>query len=134
MAIYNIILNALIILCASHFTYAQSDSSGFDELISFSVESMPQYNGSEEGMLRFIKSQINYSAIYKIEKEQTVIISFLVDTLGNTSSHFVLKGIRGDLDKEALRVVRMIKFEVPAKQKGKPIQVQYFIPVKFLPR
>lgn len=58
-------------------------------------------------------------------------VEFYIDTVGFTFDHRVLRGKRDDLDEEALRVTRLIKFDHPAKQRGKPIIVQYMVPVKF---
>lgn len=46
-------------------------------------------------------------------------------------NHKVLTGIRKDLNDEALRVVKLVNFEKPAMQSGKPIKVKYTIPVVF---
>ena len=50
---------------------------------------------------------------------------------GFTFGHKVIKGVREDLDNEALRVTTLIKFERPAFQRGKPIEVKYTVPVVF---
>ena len=56
----------------------------------------------------------------------------LVDTNGITKNHWVLRGVRFDLDQETLRVIRLIKFDKPAMQApGRPVSVLYFCPVKF---
>lgn len=128
----NIII--IVFLFISNFLYSQLDSSATDKWMVFSIERMPQYAGGEDGLLRFIDAQINYDSIGQIKTEQIVFISCLVDTSGNTLSHFVLKGTREDLNKEALRVTRLIKFEKPALQKGRPIEVKYTIPITFDPK
>ncbi|HOW20834.1 MAG TPA: energy transducer TonB, partial [Tenuifilaceae bacterium] len=52
-------------------------------------------------------------------------------TSGLTINHKVAKGIREDLNNEALRVAKLIKFDRPALQKGRPIEVEYTVPIVF---
>lgn len=46
-------------------------------------------------------------------------------------NHEIIKGIREDLNNEALRVAKLINFDRPAMQRGKPIKVKYTVPVEF---
>jgi len=58
-------------------------------------------------------------------------ISFWIDTIGVTGNHEIIEGIRKDLNNEALRVAKLINFDRPAIQRGKPIKVKYTVPVEF---
>ncbi len=60
-----------------------------------------------------------------------VLVSFWVDTNGNTYNHKVEKGISPEFNNEALRVCRLLKFENPAYSNGIPVQIQYTLPVNF---
>lgn len=42
-----------------------------------------------------------------------------------------MKGLGDDFNTEALRVTQLIRFEKPAMQNGKPVKVQYTVPVEF---
>lgn len=97
----------------------------------FAVESMPHYSGGVEKLQKFIQSQIKYDSLVNFEREEIVYISCWVDTVGNTHSHTIMMGFRDDLDQEALRVSRLIRFAKPAKQGGKPVEVKYFFPIRF---
>ncbi|MFT6844684.1 MAG: TonB family protein [Flavobacteriales bacterium] len=105
-----------------------------EELGNGVVESMPQIKRGDESLLKFIHKQIMYDSILKIDCEQIVHVFFWVDENGNTLSHCLLKEVREDLDKEALRVAKLVKFDEPAKHRGKPIKIKYVIPVKFEPK
>lgn len=63
--------------------------------------------------------------------EGTVLVSLLIDTLGKTIGHKVIRGIRSDLNEEALRVTKLIIFSQPAMQGKKPIWVRLVVPVEF---
>lgn len=112
--------------------FSQKDSVAIGEDLVFSVDAMPVYRGGEKELSKFIKSQINYPASAVNQKiEGFVYIECLVDSAGVTSDHKVLKGIREDLDQEALRVARLVRFETGAKKGGKHVRVKYTVPVKF---
>jgi len=95
----------------------------------------PNYTTDGWGKLNdFFAANIIYPETAKKDKiEGVVFVQFWVDTNGYTSKHTILQGIRQDLDDEALRVVRLVKFEVPAKSLigGQPIGVCFQLPVKF---
>jgi TonB family protein len=95
----------------------------------FKCESMPIFKGN---ILEFINKNINYPATaLRDSLEGNVYVSFYVDTLGYTIEHKIVNAIRNDLDQEALRVTKLIKFEKPAMQNGKPVKVKYTLSVEF---
>lgn len=96
------------------------------------AEVMPKFRKSNETIDEFISNNIKYplSAI-KDSIEGKVFISLIIDTIGNTYCHIILRGIRKDLNQEALRVAKLIKFDKPAMQRGKPIKINYNIPIEF---
>jgi len=44
----------------------------------------------------------------------------------------VLRGIGGGCDEEAIRVVRSMPKWSPGKQRGRPVRVQFNMPIKFI--
>ena len=98
------------------------------ELIT-AIEEAPVFGGD---LKLFIKDKVRYpQSALEDATEGTVYIGFYIDTAGFTFDHYVLRGVRDDLDEEALRVAKLIRFDSPAKQRGKPIVVHYMVPVKF---
>ena len=81
----------------------------------------------------FIKANLNYPQKAKEDKiEGVVFVQFWIDTNGYTSEHKVIQSVRQDLDAEALRVAKLIKYNIPAKNaNGKPIGLCYILPIKF---
>ena len=65
--------------------------------------------------------------------EGTVYVSFIVDKQGNINDVKVMRGVPGGpgLEKEALRVVKMMPKWSAGKQNGKEVQVQFYMPMKF---
>jgi len=122
-------MSLLSLLFLGVTAFAQNDSV-YWELMA--IDKPPHFNDQENGLKSFIQNQIKYpEQAIDDGLEGTVIISFYIDTTGATTDHQIVKGIRKDLDAEALRVAKLIKFEKPAMQKGKPIKVKFTVPVEF---
>ncbi len=91
------------------------------------VEQMPELIGG----LAELQQKINYPERAKRAGiEGRVIIQFIVTENGDVEEPRVIRGIGGGCDQEALRVVKEAKFE-PGRQRGKPVRVQYSLPIIF---
>ena len=62
--------------------------------------------------------------------EGRVVIQFIVDPDGSTRNFKIIRSIHRACDREAIRVIRRAKW-APGIQDGKPITVQYQLPVEF---
>ncbi|MBI1266061.1 MAG: TonB family protein [Cryomorphaceae bacterium] len=84
-------------------------------------------------IIKYVTKNTKYPPIAKDAGIQgTVFVYFVVDKNGDVKDAKVLREVDPRLDKEALRVIQTLpKFE-PGKQRGKPVSVQYTIPVKFI--
>jgi TonB family protein len=62
-----------------------------------------------------------------------VYVQFLVDTKGEVNEVKVVRGVPGgkSLEKEAVRVIKALPKMKPGKQRGKPVRIQYTVPVNF---
>jgi protein TonB len=61
----------------------------------------------------------------------TVYVTFVVERNGNVTDVKVLRGIGGGCDEEAIRVIQAMPPWVPGKQRGKPVRVQFNMPIRF---
>ncbi len=120
-------------MLTAYLSFSQ-DTIRNDVVLSKNYAEFPEFKDGIKGLLEFIEANLVYpqSAIDDTI-EGRVLIGFLVDTLGNTSDHKVLKGVRGDIDNEALRIVRLIKFDKPAYNwKNEPIEIEFMLPISFI--
>ena len=102
-----------------------------DEIFLF-VESPPEFIGGEVGLLKFIKSNLNYPMTAKrMELEGRVFIKAVIEKDGSVSNAKVVKGIGTECDEEALRVIKLSPKWIPGKQRGKNVKVQVVIPIYF---
>jgi len=91
------------------------------------VEEMPELIGG----LGELQKKINYPEMARRAGiEGRVIIQFIVNERGEVENPRVVRGIGGGADEEALRVVSQAKFK-PGMQRGKPVRVQYSLPIVF---
>lgn len=123
-------ITLLFVVFITNIAYAQVvEQSDSTEWLIMIVSEEPSYNGD---LIDFIQSKIQYpEQAVKEAIAGTVVISFWIDTTGITYNHKIIKGVREDLNEEALRVSRLIKFDKPAYQKNKPIRINYTVPIEF---
>ena len=62
--------------------------------------------------------------------EGRVTVEYVVNEQGQVEDPKVLRGLGGGLDEEALRVIKLMKFE-PGKQRGRPVKVRVATAVNF---
>ena len=105
----------------------KSQDDDDDEDFFVAVEQMPELIGG----LAELQKKINYpDRAARAGIEGRVTIQFIVTEDGNVEDPKVIRGIGGGADEEALRVVKQAKFK-PGRQRGKPVRVQYSLPILF---
>jgi TonB family protein len=96
------------------------------------IEIMPEFPGGAEGLQKYLIDKINYpKASRKNNIEGKVIVSFVVNEKGKTENIIVKKGLDKDCDKEAVRVVKKMPKWKPGMDGGKPVKVQFNLPINF---
>jgi len=97
------------------------------------VEEMPEFpGGGETALIKYLGSHIQYPVLAKENGiTGTVYVTFEIDLVGKVKDAKILRGIGGGCDEEALRVVKTMPQWKPGKQRGKPVRVQYNLPVRF---
>jgi protein TonB len=93
---------------------------------------MPEFKGGAGAMTKYLVESIKYP---KTAREKgingTVYVTYVVEKDGAVSNVKILRGIGGGCDEEAIRVVREMPNWIPGKNKGKPVRVQFNLPIKF---
>jgi len=91
------------------------------------VEQQPKLIGGIKGL----QEKVEYPELARRAGiEGRVIIQFIVNENGEVENPRVLRGIGGGCDEAALKVVKEAKFE-PGMQRGRPVRVQYSLPITF---
>lgn len=91
------------------------------------VEQMPRLIGG----MAAVQSRVKYPELAKRAGiEGKVTVQFIVNENGDVENPQILRGIGGGCDEAALAAIREAKFE-PGIQRGRPVKVQYTMPVVF---
>ncbi len=135
-SLFVLFLNILIANCLTAQVEETQDSIVFirdrDTAVFVVVEQMPVFPGGDKARVKYLSENIQYPVEARNQGiEGTVFISFVVETDGSISNVHVLKGVGGELDKEAIRVVSGMPPWVPGKQRGKPVRVRFNMPIQF---
>lgn len=102
------------------------------EEIFYEVDQMPQYPGGEDALMRFLQSHIIYPPTAAENKVHgRVVVQFVVDKTGKVGEVKVARSIDEDLDKEAVRVCKLLPRFIPGKQNGTAVSVWYTLPIRF---
>lgn len=97
------------------------------------VEQMPTYAEGEAAMFEFIYANIQYPPIAKDNWIQgTVYATFVVEKDGSISNVKIVRDIGGGCGEEAARVIKLMPNWLPGRQRGRPVRVQFTLPVKFM--
>ncbi|WP_276134781.1 energy transducer TonB [Polluticoccus soli] len=90
---------------------------------------MPQFPGNVN---QFLSKNIQYpDEAVANGISGKVVIGFVVDSTGYLDSVYVRESVHTSLDKEALRVVRLMPRWIPGKQGNKPVRIYYSLPITF---
>lgn len=97
------------------------------------VEVMPKFKGGESAMMEFLMMNMKYpQTAVKAKQQGRAIVGFVVRKDGTVSDVHITKSAgHAVLDEEAMRVVKSMPAWEPGKQKGKPVDVKYNVPITF---
>ncbi len=106
----------------------EDDEEEEEELEYFeSVEDMPEIVGGMDALYDVLE----YPEIAKqAGVEGRVVVQFIIDENGNVIDPQVVQGVGAGLDEAAVEAIQQVEFE-PGRQRGRPVAVQYTIPVNF---
>ena len=96
------------------------------------VERLPEFPGGSVEFMKWLTKNLRYPAsAQRLKIQGRVLVSFIVNKDGTTSDAKVVKSANAELDREALRVIRMMPKWKPGEDKGTPCRTMVAIPVVF---
>lgn len=96
------------------------------------VEQMPEYPGGETALMNFLSRNLRYPADAQENRKQgSAVVRFVVNRLGDVEKAEIMRSVCQSIDREALRVVRLLGGWKPGLQKGQPVDVYYTLPINF---
>ena len=110
----------------------EEEEEAEEQEIFLVVESPPSFPGGEAARKRFLGENLKYPQMAKESGIQgKVYVTFVVEPNGSVSGIKILRGIGGGCDEEAIRVTKLMPTWIAGKQRGKPVRVQFNMPIKF---
>ncbi|MDR2473362.1 MAG: TonB family protein [Tannerella sp.] len=103
-----------------------------ENFVFVTVEKMPEFPGGQNALLKWIADHVSYPPIAAENGIQgRVSCNFVVNADGSVQDVQVVRPVDPNLDKEAIRVLKLLPKFKPGEQRGKPVRVKYSVPVRF---
>ncbi|MDD2964108.1 MAG: energy transducer TonB [Bacteroidales bacterium] len=97
------------------------------------VEEMPSFPGGDSARFAYLRNNINYPQTAREGRIQgTIYVTFVVERDGSITDIKILRGIGGGCDEEVIRLISMMPRWNPGRQRGKPVRVQFNMPIKYV--
>jgi protein TonB len=102
-----------------------------DELFTI-VEENPSFVGGNSSFIEFVRNNLIYPGkARRMGLEGRVFVQFVVERDGSVTNVKVLRGIGGNCNEEAIRVMQKSPKWITGKQRGRPVRVQMVVPIIF---
>jgi len=97
------------------------------------TDQAPQFPGGDAALLRFIDKNLIKPSVTLCYNgiAGKVMCRFVVEKDGSVSNITVIRSLDSGLDKEAVRVLRLLPKFIPGKYNGQTVRAYYNIPVSF---
>ncbi len=94
------------------------------------VDDLPQFPGGDKALMAFLQQSIRYPAMERDNDIQgKVLLRFTVMEDGSVGDIQIIHPVSPGLDKEAVRVVKMMPKFKPGLSNGKPVKVYFNLPI-----
>ncbi|MBQ2360826.1 MAG: energy transducer TonB [Prevotella sp.] len=96
------------------------------------VEQYPEFPGGMMEYMKWLTRNLRYPDIARSQKIQgKVVVQFIVNQDGTIADAKVVKSVNPHLDREAMRVIRMMPSWKPGIQDNKPCKTMVAVPIVF---
>lgn len=112
----------------------EEEEESAEEEVFVIVEDMPQFKGGDLNDFRvWILKNTNYPQVASENGiSGRVFVQFAINSKGEVCDVVIVRGVDPALDKEAERVIKSSPNWSPGKQRGRPVKVQFTLPVVFV--
>lgn len=102
-----------------------------DNEIHYFAQQMPEFPGSPDALRKYIITHLELPEVDKKNVTKgTIVVMLTIDKTGKVIASKVIKSLTKTSDEAALKMVNAMPNWVPAKLDGKPVNIQFTIPVK----
>ncbi len=112
------------------YTFYDEEGNKLPENTTY--EQKPEYPGGINNLLTYIKESVNYPIEAENNKiESRVLVEFVINKQGEVTNVKVKNNVNELLEKEAIRVIENMQNWKPGKQRNRPVNVMYTVPINF---
>jgi len=117
-------------ICNEDSNVRYCDKNGKNLISTF--EKAPEFPGGDKARMIYLIENIKYPQEARNSKKQgTVFITFFIEIDGSISNVKILRSPDKLLSDEAIRIIKGMPKWKPGTRKGKPVRVQFNMPIKF---
>jgi TonB family protein len=131
-ALYTLSINFKLSFNGGDIEVEFMNSKGDSAKVFSKVEIQPSFPGGLEAFAKFIDNNLKYPAI---DKENgisgRVILGFVVEKDGSLTNFSVERNPSQTMSEEAIRIMKLAPKWSPGMQGGRPVRVNYTIPISF---
>ncbi|MCD8741197.1 energy transducer TonB [Mucilaginibacter roseus] len=115
--------------------FGQSNSDSTSTSFFIAVETQPQFSGGYANFSKYISNNLKYPGVAQILGiDGKLQMQFIVERDGSIAEVKALNCIGAGCEAEAERILLKSPKWIPGIQNGKPVRVQYTIPIAFYHR
>ncbi len=105
-----------------------------DVEVFYIVETMPQFQGEGiEAFRAYIQKNVTYPQLALENGNSGIVyVSFVINRRGELTNISILRSVDPSLDEEVIRALKAAPNWEPGKQRGKPVNVSFSIPIRFI--
>jgi len=112
--------------------YVNKDTTKKGKEIFTAVEQVPEFPGGYEAFSKYLSKNLKYPAVARlIGINGRLVMSFVVEKDGHVADATPRNCIGAGCEAEAVRLLEASPVWKPGIQDGKPVRVQYSIPISF---
>jgi TonB family protein len=116
-----------------NFVLPKSIDTKISAVVAKEAENNPEFVGGKAELNKYLAKNLKYPAsASRANVEGKVFVGFTVKQDGSVGNLQIIKGIGFGCDEEAIRLVAKMPNWKPATQNGKPVAVDYHLPITFV--
>lgn len=103
-----------------------------DDKVYTRVDTYPEFKGGHKALERYVSRNVKYPNLAIDQAYQgRVYVNFVVNKYGKIISPSIKQGVNVEIDNEALRLIKKMPNWIPGVLNGKPVSVDYTLPILF---
>lgn len=120
---------SLFVMLFSKSISAQKDSLD-DDIIICPVEIVAEFPGGQKALYKYISDSLDLPDNQCMGLNGKIYVKFLVSETGKVEDVIIVRGLREDIDKKVVHVIKNMPGWKPGMQRGKAVKNWMILPIK----